>query len=67
VTAFIDEVRKELRVEPICRVLTERGVPIAPSTYHAAKARPPSDRATRDLEPVSAGEGLGGATGSAHL
>jgi putative transposase len=32
-------------IEPICRVLQ-----IAPSTYHAAKARPPSARATRDAE-----------------
>jgi putative transposase len=32
-------------VEPICRVLQ-----IAPSTYHAAKSRPPSRRARRDEE-----------------
>jgi putative transposase len=32
-------------VEPICRVL-----PIAPSTYHAAKGRPRSARARRDEE-----------------
>ena len=47
-TAFIDEVREEFGVEPICRVLTEHGVPIAPSTFYAAKARPPSARAIRD-------------------
>jgi putative transposase len=35
-------------VEPICRVLTEHGVPIAPSTYYAARSRPPSARAVRD-------------------
>jgi putative transposase len=35
-------------VEPICRVLTEHGMPIAPSTYYAAKSRPPSSRAVRD-------------------
>ena len=32
--AFIDENRDEYGVEPICEVL-----PIAPSTYHAHKAR----------------------------
>lgn len=47
-TAFIDEVREEFGVEPICRVLTEHGVPIAPSTYYAVKSRPPSARSVRD-------------------
>jgi putative transposase len=37
-----------LGVEPICRVLREAGVAIAPSTYYAAKTRPPSARAIRD-------------------
>jgi putative transposase len=32
-------------IEPICAVL-----PIAPSTYHAAKTRPPSARSLRDAE-----------------
>jgi putative transposase len=35
-------------VEPICRVLTEHGVPIAPSTYYEARNRVPSRRAVRD-------------------
>jgi transposase-like protein len=35
-------------VEPICRVLTQRGWPIAPSTYHDAVSRAPSARARRD-------------------
>lgn len=35
-------------VEPICRVLTQQGVKIAPATYYAAKAGPPSLRAVRD-------------------
>jgi putative transposase len=49
--AFIDEHRDRrsegLRwgIEPICAVL-----PIAPSTYHAAKQRPPSKRAIHDAE-----------------
>jgi putative transposase len=44
-TAFIDERRSEFGVEPICEML-----PIAPSTYYAAKNRPPSARALRDEE-----------------
>ena len=47
-TAFIDDHRKEFGVEPICRVLTEHGCKIAPSTYYAARNRPPSARACRD-------------------
>jgi putative transposase len=45
VTAFIDAYRKEFGVEPICTVLQ-----VAPSTYYAHKARPPSARAVRDAE-----------------
>jgi putative transposase len=52
VTAFIDEVRDRFGVEPICRVLTEHGVKIAPSGYYAFKARPISARAARDAELV---------------
>ena len=40
---FIDENRAELGVEPICRTLQ-----VAPSTYYAAKSRPPSGRSLRD-------------------
>ena len=49
--AFIDAHRDDvvdgrpLGVEPICRVLQ-----VAPSTYYAAKTRPPSKRARRDAE-----------------
>lgn len=35
-------------VEPICRVLSEHGTKIAPSTYYAAKSRPASARTMRD-------------------
>jgi putative transposase len=45
VIAFIDARREEFGVEPICTVLQ-----FAPSTYYAAKARPPSARALRDAE-----------------
>jgi putative transposase len=41
--AYIDEHKDRFGVEPICRHL-----PIAPSTYYAAKSRPPSPRELRD-------------------
>jgi hypothetical protein len=40
---YIDANRKEFGVEPICTVLQ-----VAPSTYYAAKSRPPSARAGDD-------------------
>jgi putative transposase len=43
---------KKLGVEPICEVLRDAGVQIAPSTYYAAKTRLPSARAVRDAELV---------------
>lgn len=46
--AYIDEHRDRFGVEPICRALAAAGVKIAPSTYYAAKVRPPSARALRD-------------------
>jgi putative transposase len=42
-TRYIDEQRARWGVEPICRILA-----IAPSSYYAAKGRPPSARARRD-------------------
>ena len=46
---FIDEHRELFGgVEPICRVLAEHGVDIAPSTYYASRNRPSSARAVRD-------------------
>ena len=45
---YIDTHRGEFGVEPICRALSAAGVPIAPSTYYAARDRPPSVRAVRD-------------------
>ncbi len=44
-TTFIDEQRARWGVEPICRTLA-----IAPSSYYAAKIRPLSARALRDIE-----------------
>jgi putative transposase len=46
--AFIDAYRDRFGVEPICDVLREHGVGIAPNTYHVAKNRQPSRRAVRD-------------------
>jgi putative transposase len=45
---FIEAHRGRFGVEPMCRVLSEHGVRIAPSTYYAATARPPSARAVAD-------------------
>jgi putative transposase len=58
IVAYIDEHRgrvvegKPLGVEPIIEVLRKADVEIAPSSYYAAKARPPSARAIRDAELV---------------
>jgi putative transposase len=48
VIAFVDDHRARFGVEPICRVLTQHDVKIAPSTYYATKSRAPSARAVRD-------------------
>jgi len=45
VVSFIDGHRDRWGVEPICRTLQ-----VAPSTYYAARSRPPSARALRDAE-----------------
>jgi putative transposase len=45
---FIDEHQERFGVQPICRVLAKYGVAIAPSTYYAAKTRPPARRTLRD-------------------
>jgi hypothetical protein len=63
---FIDEHKGVFGVEPICRVLTGHGAPIAPSTYYAAKARLPSSRAVRD-EQLKAEISGGARTGDRRL
>jgi len=45
---YVDQHKNEFGVEPICTALTSAEVQIAPSTYYAAKKRPPSARAVRD-------------------
>ena len=47
---YIDQHRDRFGVEPICEVLKDADVQIAPSTYYAAKKREPSARAVRDAE-----------------
>jgi putative transposase len=48
VVRFIDAVKEQFGVEPVCHVLSQFVCKIAPSTYYAAKARPPSARQLRD-------------------
>jgi len=48
--AYIDAHRSEFGVEPICRALEDTPAQIAPSSYYAAKKRPPSARELRDRE-----------------
>lgn len=45
---FIDDHRERFGVEPICRVLSEHGYQIAPSSYYAVKNRKPSARVLTD-------------------
>jgi putative transposase len=45
---YIDKDRHEFGVEPICTTLKDAGVQIAPSSYYAAKTRPPSTRSVTD-------------------
>ena len=45
---FTDGHKARFGVEPICRVLSQHGCPIAPSTYYDAVRRPPSARARRE-------------------
>src|SRR4051812_16040359 len=47
---LIESHRQRFGIEPMCRVLTEHGVPIAPSTFYAARSRPPSARAIHDAQ-----------------
>jgi putative transposase len=50
---FISAHRAEFGVEPICRVLSEHGCRIAPSTYYDNLSRGPSARALRDEQIVA--------------
>ena len=46
--AFVDDHKERFGVGPICRVLSQHGIKIAPNSYYAHKKRPPSPRAVRD-------------------
>ena len=52
--AYIDTYRDRFGVEPICAVLSEHGVTIAPSTYYAHKAHPVSDAVLEEAYLVNA-------------
>jgi putative transposase len=53
IVVYIRDHKQEFGVEPICRVLTEHGCPIAPSTYYDNLDRAPSRRALRDGQIVA--------------
>jgi putative transposase len=49
ICAFIDQMRaRSFRVESICRVLSEHGVPVAPRTYRNWKTAAPATRTVTD-------------------
>ena len=50
IIGYINRYKNEYGVEQICRVLTEHGCPIAPSTYYEARNRSASRRTVRDEE-----------------
>jgi putative transposase len=50
IVAFINDNKKRFGVEPICRVLTEHGCKIAPSTYYHNVNRQASKQKFRDAE-----------------
>jgi transposase InsO family protein len=54
IVAYIDAYKDRFGIEPITRVLSEHGTPIAPSTYHAAKATPVSARDLADAYATNA-------------
>ncbi len=53
---YVEQHKNMFGVEPICTALTSADVPIAPSTFYAARTRPASARAVRDqeLQPIIA-------------
>lgn len=54
IVAYIDAHRDRFGVEPVCRVLAEHDVPIAPSTYYAHCAQPVSDADWADAQMANA-------------
>jgi transposase InsO family protein len=54
IVAYIDDYRERFGIEPICAVLTEHDVPIAPNTYHAHKKTPIPESDLEDAYLVNA-------------
>lgn len=54
IVAYIDCYRTRFGVEPICTVLSEHGMKIAPSTYYAHRAQPVSAAALEEAYLVNA-------------
>jgi putative transposase len=54
IVAYIDSYRGRFGVEPICAVLTEHGITIAPSTYYALRACPVTAAALQEAYLVNA-------------
>ena len=50
IVKYIEQHKDEFGVEPICTALSSAELRVAPSTYYAARTRPPSARAVRDEE-----------------
>jgi putative transposase len=53
IVAFINDNEKRFGLEPICRVLTEHGCKIAPSTYYDNDNRQASKQKLRDTELIA--------------
>ena len=53
IVAYINTYRDRFGVEPICTVLSEHGMPIAPSTYYAHRADPVSQAMFDEAELVN--------------
>lgn len=54
IVTFIDTCTIRFGVEPICAVLSEHGITIAPSTYYAHKAEPVSPAVLEEAYRVNA-------------
>jgi putative transposase len=53
IVAFVNDHKDQFGVEPICRVLSEHGCKIAPSTYYDNANRQPSKKKLRDAELIA--------------
>jgi putative transposase len=53
IVAFINDHQGRFGVEPICRVLSEHGCKIAPSTFYDNRNRQPSKQKLRDADLIA--------------